>query len=206
MRFYEIWGLVVTHNNIHSIADAYHTSNSVDVKDLCVIWGSNLQSSTYLRGRFWSEPWTCLSQFDDWNDHRSFDSTAISNTHILSQRESVRQLLREVTVGDQVRLRGMLINYARAETPQYMRESSLVRTDTGNGACEVMMVDEAEVIKEGSPAWRRAHAISKRLSIFGIILFPLLWLFQIFVEQRAIDTDLKERKRRLRNRNKKRPS
>ena len=41
---YEMWGLVVSHNNIKSIADIYHDSSSVDTKDLCVVWGDSLRN------------------------------------------------------------------------------------------------------------------------------------------------------------------
>ena len=41
---YELWGLVVTKNNINSWADIMHTDASVDIKDICVIWGENVAS------------------------------------------------------------------------------------------------------------------------------------------------------------------
>ena len=53
---YELWGLVVSHNNIDSVADIYHDSTSVDTKDLCVIWGENLERSDYQKVQFKSGP------------------------------------------------------------------------------------------------------------------------------------------------------
>ena len=60
---YELWGLVVSHNNIHSVADIYHDSTSVDTKDLCVVWGDNLDSDDYRRVDFKSGPWTCYFRY-----------------------------------------------------------------------------------------------------------------------------------------------
>ena len=59
---YELWGLVVTHNDILALDDIYHDESSIDIKDICVIWGNNLQSEEYLNWEFWSEPWTCFYQ------------------------------------------------------------------------------------------------------------------------------------------------
>ena len=55
---YELWGLVVSHNNIESIADLYHDSTSVDTKDLCVIWGGNLEGDDFRQVEFKSGSWT----------------------------------------------------------------------------------------------------------------------------------------------------
>ena len=35
---YEIAGMIVSHNDIQAFDDIYHTSASVDVRDLCLIW------------------------------------------------------------------------------------------------------------------------------------------------------------------------
>jgi hypothetical protein len=42
----------------------------------------------------------------------------------------------------------------------FWRNSSLVRTDTGNGACEVVFVEEIEVLKLGNAPWRKAAQAS----------------------------------------------
>ena len=45
---YELWGLVVSHNDIKSVADIYHDTSSVDTKDLCVLWGESLRHGDFI--------------------------------------------------------------------------------------------------------------------------------------------------------------
>ena len=46
---YELWGLVVSHNNIRNISDICHDSFSVDTNDLCVSCGRSYGA----RGGIW---------------------------------------------------------------------------------------------------------------------------------------------------------
>ena len=56
---YQQYGLVVSHNDITSWFDSYHTKDSVTFKDICVVWGSNVMSDVYKRVKFKSTSWTC---------------------------------------------------------------------------------------------------------------------------------------------------
>ncbi|MCB0319766.1 MAG: hypothetical protein KDD60_02500, partial [Bdellovibrionales bacterium] len=158
---YELWGLVVSQNDISSITDSYHNSDSVDFKDLCVVWGENLDANLLNRMQFWSEPWTCFGKPKDGAAQREFSWTQLSNNHILSRREEVRSLLSDVHRGDQIQLKGMLVDYADKRYPSNFRRTSTVRTDTGNGACEVFFVEAAKVLKVANPAWRQVYKVSR---------------------------------------------
>jgi hypothetical protein len=149
---YEISGLVVSHNDIFQWGDIYHDATSVDVRDLCVVYGPTAASGAYREPEFWSEPWTCWYRFRNTPSGEFFDED-LSNNHLLSQSEEVRQRIWSTRVGDQVRIRGRLVNYYRTGFPEESRRSSLVRTDTGNGACEVVMVDRFEILSRGGSTW-----------------------------------------------------
>ncbi len=178
---YELWGLVVSHNNISSITDAYHNSDSVDFKDLCVVWGENADSTLLNNIHFWSEPWTCFFKTDDATSYAKFNPDKLSNNHLLARRDEVRELIQDVRVGDQIHLKGLLVNYAPKEFPSYIRSTSTVRTDTGNGACEVFFVEAARVLHEANSGWRKIHGFSKQLSLLLLICIPLLWVYDIQV-------------------------
>ena len=150
---YEIAGLVVTHNNISSITDAYHDSDSVDFRDICLVWGINVTNNIFRRAEFHSSPWTCHIRFNDRMAEQSFNMEQLSNTHLLAKDESVRKKVLSMRIGDQVFLRGKLINYWPRGASELSRNSSLVRNDTGNGACEVMWVEEARVLRRASSRW-----------------------------------------------------
>lgn len=74
-------------------------------------------------------------------------SRSSANTHIIPSTTATAELLASVKRGDVVRLSGALVEVKR----QYWKwRSSLVRTDTGDGACEVMWVDHAEIMRKPS--------------------------------------------------------
>jgi hypothetical protein len=168
---YEISGLIVTHNNISGIGDVYHTGESVDFRDICMVWGTNVTTGAFRNMEFWSGPWTCWVRAKDPQADRRFNPNELSNTHLLSGIKSVRDTINNLHIGDQLRLRGKLIKYWPKELPErYARTSSLVRTDTGNGACEVMWVESVEVLNRGSGWWHKSSNLGKVLMGLGLVL------------------------------------
>lgn len=170
---YEIWGLVVSHNDIFEFGDIYHDETSVDVRDVCVIWGDNLKDNTFRNVQYWSEPWSCHFHAPDRETFLAFEKTQLSNTHLLSADPDVRNAVWDLKVGDQIYMRGQLINYHPEGNPRGMRKSSLIRTDTGNGACEAMKVEEFQVLKQGTPEWNARQGLMKSI-VFGIVLLKVL--------------------------------
>ena len=59
---YELYGLVVSHHNCGTWWDIYHHDqwkDFINVKDLCVLWGKNVETEVYKDMRFTSDSWTC---------------------------------------------------------------------------------------------------------------------------------------------------
>jgi len=173
---YEIAGMVVTHNDIGALSDIYHTSSSVDIRDLCLIWGSNLDSDEFHKVTFWSEPWSCQFQYGP--EVHDFNHSELSNTHLLANSDGVRKAIGKINIGDQVLLRGKLINYAPACCSEQLRISSLIRTDTGNGACEVMMVESAEILKAANTGWHQIFHLSK-LTLYAALMIKAVLFFSL---------------------------
>lgn len=148
---YSIQGLVVTHNNVAGIGDAYHTSKSVDLKDLCLVWGKNAVSPHLKDMTFWSEPWTCFVRAETSEAYADFAQDKLSNTHLLASTNYVRDTIRKIKIGDQVQMRGLLVDYYPHGASEALRKTSLVRDDTGNGACEVLYVEDIKIIREWKP-------------------------------------------------------
>jgi hypothetical protein len=76
-----------------------------------------------------------------------------------------------VHVGDQVHFRGYLVDYTG---PAGTRVSSTVRTDTGNGACEVVYVEGFEILDSTNRLWRRAFKGSLLALLASLIVWALL--------------------------------
>ncbi len=182
---YEIWGLVVSHNNINSLGDMYHNKDSVDIKDLALIWGSNVDTPDYQRVKFRSNSYVVYFRYPS---NTKFDHYKISNNHLLAGNARVRKRIKDMTVGDQVRLKGMLVNYEDAKTGA-KRNTSTTRTDTEMGACEVMFVEEAELLRPSRDVWSMVFRASMYITIASSALLVLAFIIKVAREQAQIRRD-----------------
>lgn len=167
MADYELWGVVVTHNDITGMTDIVHTEDSVDIKDVCVVWGENIRSNDFHEVSYSSGDFTCYFSYQR---PIRFYHDQLSNNHLLSDDEQVRELIRNVRVGDQVHLKGMLVNYSRASNPGWQRKTSLTRKDTGGRACEVVFVSEFEILKDTNSTSKFIFTLSAWLLLMSVIL------------------------------------
>lgn len=164
---YHLWGLVVSHNNIHGLGDPHHQDDSVDTKDLCVMWGDNLKSDDFHKASFSSGPWTCYYKYPAGVTIRADE---LSNNHIVADSADLRRTLDGVRIGDQVEFRGMLVNYRDQRHPEFWRRTSTVRTDQEGFACEVVFIRDLRVLRRHVPGW---YALRDHLPLAALILFLL---------------------------------
>ncbi len=172
---YELWGLVVSHNDIHSISDIYHDATSVDTRDLCVVWGRNVTKGAYEKAKFWSGPWTCYVSTPA---GLGFDRAGISNNHLITDQPEIRAALAHVHLGDQVHLQGLLVDYRMEDWGSFWRRTSTVRTDSG---CEVIFLDRLDVLARNALSWHAAGRFAK----FLLVLLPIAWLVVAIVDVRS---------------------
>jgi hypothetical protein len=162
---YAIDGLVVSQNDVESFADIYHDSSSVDTKDLCLLWGRSLESEDFHQVRVSSGPFTCYYRYPE---GIRFEPHDLGNHHLISDDDALRARIEAVHTGDQVRVRGLLVDYQMDDWGERWRETSTVRDDDG---CEVVFVEALEVLRAGAPRWHRLH----RASWWSIATLPGLW-------------------------------
>ncbi len=67
-----------------------------------------------------------------------------ANTHLSWKSAAVDDVVMDLEAGDVVRLEGALVDI---HDDDGVITSSMVRTDVGGGACEVMWVDRAEKLR-----------------------------------------------------------
>ena len=88
------------------------------------------------------------ARFVTWRPHdgmtvsRDIIITHAANTHVIPADQSIQKQLAGVRVGEVVRLTGMLVDATRDDGAGIL--TSLTRTDTGAGACEVLLVESVE--------------------------------------------------------------
>ncbi len=171
---YELWGMVVSSHYAGSFIDYAHRmwKDFLNIKDLCVIWGKNLESGAFRRMRFWSRDFICYYSWSDPEAGRQFSASHFSNNHLLSENPRLRRIIKGVRRGDQVHLRGWLAEYGHKGS-DVLRGTSTTRYDTGNQSCETIYVTEFEVLKRANPIWRAAVPVA--LILIGISLLLLVF-------------------------------
>jgi hypothetical protein len=165
---YDISGLVVSLHDAASWWDRVHEAwnDHLNLVDLCVVWGRNASSGIYRELRFNNDETTCRMSSSAEADWQSFDNAQASNNHLITDKPEVARLLRGIHVGDQVRLRGYLVDYTtlRDGKPFAQRTTSESRTDEG---CEVIYVATVQTLGTSGTAARFAFAAGIVLLLLG---------------------------------------
>ncbi|MFZ6757637.1 hypothetical protein ACO0K9_10545 [Undibacterium sp. Ji50W] len=176
---YDLVGLVVSKHDANAWWDYLHRewNDNLNVVDLCVVWGKNVKTGAYGDLNFSSGQFTCNYGSNSMEAFAAFDETAISNNHLLTDQTRLAKIMQKVRVGDQIHFRGRLSEYShRHKGMAFKRGTSIVRTDTGNGACETVFVESFEIIKSGGQPWRSlvwVAAIMLVASIVGWFMQPV---------------------------------
>ncbi|MCB1761687.1 MAG: hypothetical protein KDI27_00935 [Gammaproteobacteria bacterium] len=173
---YRLQGVVVSYHNSDAWWDIYHHrswQDFINIKDICVIWGENVSSGIYLNMAFKNSTWTCWAYWPDTETARRFSMHQLSNNHLLVLDENIREKLDQVEIGDLIRLSGVLASYSHSNG-QFYRGTSTSRTDTGNGACETILLTEFDIVKSANPGWQRLNTVAWWLCAVSLILIPVL--------------------------------
>lgn len=146
---YELYGLVVSQYDSANWLDYTHREDPGNMKDICVVWGSNIGNNAYLNVEYWSGEFTCYYR---WYQNVGFSGSALSNNHLIPADERIADIIQSVRIGDQIRLKGVLANYTVTDANGrvvFSRRTSTTRNDTSNGACEIVYVTDAAIIQKG---------------------------------------------------------
>ena len=170
---YEIWGLVVSNHDTSTWWNWIHKASNdhLNVVDLCVVFAENVAGGGYVGLDYSSGQFVCYVQTRSTEKWQRFSMRALANNHLLADRPSLVARLRDVRIGDQVRIRGVLAEYAHNQGFAFTRGTSLTRDDTGNGACETIYVQEVEVLRSGGGPWRSMLWIAAVMIGIGLILW-----------------------------------
>lgn len=168
---YDLYGMVVSRHDSSTWWDYIHKewNDQLNVADLCVVWGNNVRSGTYRDIEFSSGQFVCNFETSSSEAYAAFDQAAISNNHLLSADPALARKIRDVRIGDQVRFSGYLAEYSHNYERPFKRGTSTVRTDSGNGACETVFVEEFEILQRGGGPWHAVKWLGIGLLVAGVI-------------------------------------
>jgi hypothetical protein len=153
---YDIKALVVSSHDANTWWDYIHkqVGDFINVTDLCVVWGNDATTGIYREMSFSNSEWSCDFSLDGPRAEQLFKTDGLSNNHILSDDPHTVKALRSLRIGDQIRIKGYLVNYANSgRAPNDYRNTSLTRLDVGDGACEIIYVTDLIVLSAGTRAW-----------------------------------------------------
>lgn len=169
---YTLKGVVVSQHNTKSFTDISHEFDSINTKDLCLVWGENISNKSYRKVRFSSGDFTCYWRWNKPIDPPFVNSSG-SNNHIIPATKEIKNSIDAIGIGDQIELTGKLVSYKITdnETGKILGErgTSTTREDTGNGACEVVYVTNAKILRKNVPWWNPLQSISKYTFIVSFV-------------------------------------
>jgi hypothetical protein len=171
---YDLHGLVVSyahHNGNYSLHRLWN--DHINVADVCVVWSENTDTTDLNRIKFWNGKFTCNYKTSDTDAWNRFREDRISNNHLLTDDEQIRKQIKRVRIGDQIRIRGWLVNYSNNEG--FSRGTSTTRDDRGNGACETIYLKDFDIMESLDNGWRTLM----KLALGGVIGSSLLWLVAV---------------------------
>jgi len=165
---YELYGMIVSYRH-HDGDSRMHVqaSDHLNMLDVCVVWGNNATNPLIHNLDFWNGIFTCNVKTRNQEAWNSFDMYQLSNNHLISDDDFIRNQVKGIKVGDQIRVRGYLASYSNEGGGK--RGTSTTRLDTGDGACETLYVEHFDIIQPATSAWRISMYVS--LAVFLVATF-----------------------------------
>lgn len=166
---YDITGMIVSYRHHDNNSRMHALANDhLNMLDVCVIWGDNTANERLHKIDFWNGIFTCNVKTRDQLAWDAFNMDQLSNNHLISDDEFVRRQVRKIRIGDQIRVRGYLASYSSGGG--YKRGTSTTRTDTGDGACETIYVEDFEIVEAATSRWRLSMWISLAVLLAALVV------------------------------------
>ena len=166
---YELYGMIVSYRH-HEGDSRMHlrASDHLNMLDVCVVWGDNATSPLIHKLKFWNGIFTCNVKTSDQDAWDAFDIYQLSNNHLISDDDFIRDQVKGIGIGDQIRVRGYLASYSNEGGGK--RGTSTTRLDTGDGACETLYVNRFDIVQPATSNWRRSMYASLTVFLLATLL------------------------------------
>jgi len=110
----------------------------------------------------------------------------ISNNHLVFKDKETEKKAKSLSNGDQVKIKGRLVNIdarnigkpGQYDPENISWESSTSRDDAGAGACEVIYVDNIEILNKANPVSNSLFGFS----FYGLLLFAIFNIIIFFIK------------------------
>lgn len=178
---YVINALIV--NKMYYRLFSIYNYDKVFPMDLCLIWGSNVESGVF-RNKSVKFSQDCRWCWAEWFGNVNFNLDEMSNNHLLLNNPKLERKIKTLVIGDQIKIKGKLVNVkanlvgkpGRFDEKNLTWNTSTTRTDSGAGACEVIYVEDLQILK-------KSNVISYYLfhiSLYGLLALIIWSIFRFF--------------------------
>ena len=148
---YDIEGLVVHTRRYFGFGKM---SDAISPMDVGLAWGRVAEYNDRIdfhwsqSGRYCSWHVDDIDELMPVGDVENVERSA-SNNHIIPADDRIKRTVLKIRRGDRVKLEGYLVDVKAADDKgnTFTWNSSTTRTDTGDGACELIYVTKAEIVK-----------------------------------------------------------
>ncbi len=165
---YDLYGMVVSYRHHDGKSRMHFLANDhLNMLDVCVVWGENAKGRWLHKIKFWNGIFTCNVSTRDNDAWAAFNMEQLSNNHLISNDDYIRSRVKDIRIGDQIRVRGYLASYSSANGGK--RGTSTTRTDTGDGACETLFVERFDIVAPATSYWRISMYASLAVLAIGLI-------------------------------------
>jgi hypothetical protein len=160
--------------------------------DIGLLWGNNASKGYYRNVKLR----VMMDHYEvSWKYGDNFDLYSAANTHIATCDSNAFRKIRSVKTGDQIKVKGWLVNAKISKNPNETDpskiltwDSSVTRNDTRGGSCELMYVanaDDINVIANGPRYW----LYMKKIGFYSFCIILILWFYSF---NRKIKKEIKE--------------
>jgi len=172
---YEISGLLVADYSYDNWLDMFRRKDPWYKKDVCLIWGYNAQSENYKEVNFRYKDRDCF-----WSTEKEgliFNNNEISMNHLFPSNGKIESLIEKAKIGDQVHIKGYLVNYQviGLDTNFFMNSSS-GKDDKG---FEVIYVTDFEILAEGNTGYKILYHLSKYISFVLFVIYIIVYFISL---------------------------
>jgi hypothetical protein len=166
---YDLAGMVVSYRHHDDNSRLHFLANDhLNMLDVCVVWGDSANNKLLHKIDFWNGIFTCNVHTRDSAAWAAFSMEQLSNNHLISDDENIRGMVKDIRIGDQIRVRGYLASYSSEQGGK--RGTSTTRTDTGDGACETLFVEQFDIIGPATSIWRISMWVSLLVLALGLFV------------------------------------
>ena len=165
---YQISGLVVSSGFSENMAK--RRNDDLNLMDVGLLWGSNLNPEIYQNITFRNNGVWLHADAKDRKVWNRLDQNRLSNSHLICTDPALSKRLKALHPGAIISIEGCLADYSG-------RHSSTVRTDRGDGACEVIWVDQLTILQDKTKPW----ALLSTISLYSFLALLLLKIIHFFI-------------------------